>query len=342
MPPATRKVVFALSPETKDSLFPQFDELSLQGAEHSWLDISGLSPEAWEQRLRETQPEVLVSGWFTPGLPTSVAESADCPLRYVCHVAGSVRHFLPRRLIERGVLVTNWGAAASASVAEHAILLVLGALRGTSQWRHCMENSITGSQHAAKALNTRSLRGRRVGLHGFGGIAREIASLLQPFGVRISAYSAGVPAQFFAEHGVCPAENLEELFSSSDVFIECEALTPETEGIVTEGLLKLLPDQAVFVNVGRGPILDENALGRLAAEGRIRVALDVYCNEPLPLDSLLLTNPDTLLSPHIGGPTRDLLPSCGNTAIENLRHYLSGNLGKMEGVVTPEIYDRST
>jgi phosphoglycerate dehydrogenase-like enzyme len=337
-----RKVVFALSPETKAAFFPSFDQIALEGAEHSWVDISGLTAETWEGKLREIQPEILVSGWFTPSLPARVAESTDWPLRYVCHVAGSVRFFLPRRLIERGVLVTNWGAAASYSVAEHAILLVLGSLRGMSRWRSCLESSVTGSQHAARTLDTRSLRGRRVGVHGFGAIAREIIALLQPFGVKTSAWSEGVPKEFFARHGVHRTENLEELFSQSDVLIECEALTPQTEGCVTEELLKCLPEQAVFVNVGRGPIADESALGRLAAEGRIRVALDVYCNEPLPLDSLLLTNPETLLSPHIGGPTRDILPACGDLVLKNLRHYLAGETDQMEGIVTTDIYDRST
>lgn len=336
-----RKVLFALSPETKASFFPAFDRLSLEGTELAWLDISGLSSKEWEQHLREIQPEVLVSGWFTPGLPATVAESAEW-LHYVCHVAGSVRFFLPRRLIERGVLVTNWGAVASYSVAEHAILLALGALRGTSRWRSCMENSVTGSQHAAVALGTRSLRGRRVGLHGFGGIAREIVALLQPFGVTISAWSAGVSKEYLQQHGVHGCADLEDLFSSSDVLIECEALTPQTEGIVTERLLRRLPEQAVFVNVGRGPVADELALGRLAVEGRIRVALDVYRDEPLPLDSPLLANPETLLSPHIGGPTRDILPACGDLAIRNLRYYLAGELDKLEGLITPQIYDRST
>lgn len=338
----SRRILFALSPETKASFFPRFDTLGFAEAEHSWLDPSGLTPEKWEHQLRAYRPEVLVSGWFTPGLPPSVAESTDWPFRYVCHVAGSVRHFLPRKLVERGVLVTNWGTAASSSVAEHAILLVLGALRGMPRWRACLESSLTGAQHAASLLNTRSLRGRRVGIHGFGGIAREIVALLRPFGTRISAWSDEVPKEFFEQHGVSPSEGLSDLFSTSEVLIECEALTAQTEGSVTEAILQLLPEDAVFVNVGRGPLVDEGALGRLAGDGRLRVGLDVFCNEPLPLDSLLLTNPETLLSPHVAGPTHDILPACGALALKNLHHYLAGEIDQMEGVITPEIYDRST
>lgn len=305
-----------------------------------WQDMTGVNSENWTEILDAKRPTVLVTGWFTPLLPESAVNGT--PLRYICHLAGSVRAFVPRKLMERGVLVTNWGEAVSHTVAEHAILLVLGALRGMPQWRSCLENSATGAENAANRLRTRSLRGQRVGLHGFGAIARQTVALLKPFGVTVSAYSAGVPARIFEENGVRECAGLEELFSTSDVLIECEALTPETHGCVTEPLLRRLPAEAVFVNVGRGAVVDENALGRLASAGRIRVGLDVFRHEPLPGDSLLLANPETLLSPHIAGPTHDSLPLCGEQALENLRHFLAGDLNELEGVITPEIYDRST
>jgi len=205
-------------------------------------------------------------------------------------------------------------------------------------WRPYMENLFVNKEN----IPTRSLRGKKIGIHGLGAIARHLISLLKPFGVTISCHSAGVPAELFEEQGVRRCDSLEELVSGIDVMVECEAWTPETEGSVDARILGLLPDGAVFVNVGRGALVDEDALARLATEGKINLAIDVYQEEPLPLDSPLMLVPDVLLSPHIAGPTRDSLPLCGDLALDNLKHYLSGKPGQIKNVVTLEIYDRTT
>src|SRR5690606_10686647 len=102
----------------------------------------------------------------------------------------------------------------TASVAEQALLLTLGALRSAPRWRDAIARTIP-----LDALRTKPLRGRRVGLHGFGRIAVRLARLLQPFEVELRAFSAGVPADIFARERVAPAASLEELFAWSDVLI---------------------------------------------------------------------------------------------------------------------------
>ena len=106
-------------------------------------------------------------------------------------------------------------------------------------------------------------------------VARALVPLLRPFGVTIAAYSAGVPAALMQQAGITPAESLHALFADSEVLFECEALTPATQGCVTAELLGALPDDAVFVNVGRGQVVEEAALVHEARSGRLRLALDV-------------------------------------------------------------------
>ena len=275
----------------------------------------------------------------TPRVPEALVQSGKLPLRYVCHLTGTVRERISRELIQNGLLVSNWGSAISHTIAEHALLLVLGSLRGMPLWRAHME-APTGSAKAA--IPTRSLQGKRIGIHGFGAIARHLIALLKPFGVSIASYSAGVPAELYKEQGVSCCESLEELVKDIDIMVECEAWTPQTEGSVNAHILGLLPPGAVFVNVGRGAVVDEVALAKLAAEGKIIVALDVYQKEPLALDSPFFDLPNALLSPHIAGPTQDGLPLCGDHALSNLRHYLAGQPEQIKGRVTLEIYDRTT
>jgi phosphoglycerate dehydrogenase-like enzyme len=189
-------------------------------------------------------------------------------------------------------------------------------------------------------LRSRTLAGKRVGLHGMGAVARALAGLLRPFGVNLAAYSRGVPEAHMLALGVRPCASLEELFRHAEVLFEVEGLNGHTRGSVTADLLELLPPDAVFVNVGRGALADEAALAALARAGRLRVGLDVYHREPLAADSPLRDNPGVLLSPHVAGPTWETYPLCGAQALENLAAYLRGETP--ENLVTLEIYDRAT
>jgi phosphoglycerate dehydrogenase-like enzyme len=332
-------VLFAVNESTRNRFLPGFDAKKLPAFREEWVDFSNLNPGDWEKLLIAKRPEVLVTCWETPSIPEKLALDENFSLRYVCHLTGGVKGVVTRNMIARGILVSNWGGTISHTIAEHALLLTLGALRGMPLWRPHMESP---ALPAKATIPTRSLRGKKVGIHGFGAIVRHLIALLNPFGVSISSYSAGVPAGLFKEQGVRRCETLEELASDCDIFIELEALTPQSRGSVDARILGLLRAGTVFVNVGRGAVIDEAALADLAASGKITVALDVYTKEPLPLDSPLMKNPATLLSPHIAGPTQDALPLCGDFALSNLRRYLSGHPDQIEGVVTLEIYDRTT
>lgn len=281
--------------------------------------------------LAEVGAEVLVSCWSTLALAPAWLLSADCPLRYVCHLTGSVRGLLPRAFLEQGGRVTNWGCLAAPQVAEHALLLALAALRRLPEWP---------GRHWETKFRTSSLFGRRVGLHGFGQVARCLRELLRPFQVEVFAFSHGVPPECMTDLDVSPCASLDELFARSEVLMECEALTPTTKGTVTAEILAGLPDGAVFVNVGRGALIDEAALIREAEAGRLSIALDVVTYEPLDPASPLATLPNVIYSPHIAGPTGDQYRRCGELALANLARYRAG--APLEAEVTLEIYDRAT
>ena len=332
-------VLFALDPSMKTGFLPGYDAAKLPPHREEWLDFTTLNPESWEKLLRTLRPEVLVTGWRSPGIPQSLVHDEALSVKYVCHVTGGVKGIVSRDIISRGIIVSNWGSTISHTIAEHAMLLILGALRNVPLWR---PNMTEPSFEAKIPITTRSLRGRKIGIHGFGAIVRELISFLKPFGVSISSYSAGVPAELFKQQGVHRCESLEDLASNCEIFVELEALTPQSTGTVNAHVLSLLPHGAVFVNVGRGAVVDEVALGDLATKGKINVALDVYAHEPLPQDSPLFKVPNALLSPHIAGPTQDGLLLCGEFALSNLRRYLSGHPEQIEGKVTVEIYDRTT
>jgi phosphoglycerate dehydrogenase-like enzyme len=296
-----------------------------------------VAPADWQRIWRENPAAILVSAWQTPPLPAELPIGENGSLRYVCHLAGTVRKLVPRALIARGLLVTNWGDSISGTVAECTLMLMLMALRRASYWAVAMHRE--GAWKDARTF-TQSLLGRRVGLHGLGAIGQCLVPMLRPFTNRIQAYSPRIPEETFRRLNVARAASLEALFSTSDVVVELAAATPENHHIVTEALLRVIPEGGVFVNVGRGCVVDETVLARVAREGRLQVALDVYEQEPLPADSPFRGLPNVTLLPHLGGPTRDRRRDSGALALNNLRAFQRGEA--LQAVVSLDVYDRST
>lgn len=332
------RILIALSREEEAIFFPDFQWNQFPAQEWRRFDPQGQDEAEWRNALRTFNPTALVSCWSTPPLPMEIVEAPSRPLQYVCHVTGSVRQVVPRRFIERGGWVTNWGDLASVQVAEHALLLLLALLRNLPHWRNYV--CVGQPRHSVEFLRTQTLVGRRVGLHGYGRIARQLIALLRPFQVEIGCYSGGVPRSVIESGGVVPSDSLEELFAQSDVIVECEALTPRSLGSITGKLLDSLPPGAVFVNVGRGRVVDERALIARARSGRLRVGVDVAAVEPIHRDSPLFKCEEILFSPHIGGPTFDRFPACGDYALRNLERYVAGH--PLESLLNVDVYDRST
>ena len=316
---------------------PMWAELESLLPGHRRVHLPLTDPRAWEKFWKDSPAEILVSAWQTPPLNGPLKAEDLKLLRYVCHLAGSVRRLVPRELVANGMIVTNWGNSIAATVAECTLMLMLMALRRASHWAVAMHRE--GAWKNGTTV-TQSLIGRRVGLHGFGTISQSLVPMLRPFTDRIQTYSPRVPDAVIASLGVSTVRSLGELFSSSDVVVDLAAATPENFHIVQESHLRMIPEGGVFVNVGRGCVVDEAALARVARDGKIQIALDVFEQEPLPADSPLRGLPNVTLLPHLGGPTRDRRCDSGALALKNLRAFLEGK--PQEAVVTLDVYDRST
>lgn len=333
-PPAAAGILFALAADERNLFFP--GELPCGAV---WHDARGLGQASWNRLIATHRPRILVSGWTTPSLDSALTTLGgnDGPVDYVCHVSGSIRHVVSREQLASGLKVTNWGTLVAPVVAEHALLLLMASLRCLPSWR---EHVVLPSTAQREHLATRTLHGARVSIHGFGAIARELVRLLQPFKVSVTVFSAGVPESLIRAAGAVPASSLAELARGADIFVTCEALTPSSHGAINAAVLAELRPGAVFVNVGRGAVVDEAALVAAVRSRGLRFASDVFVQEPLPPDSPLLALPDAVLSPHIAGPTRDYFSACGQHALRNISRYLAGE--SPAGLITPEIFDRST
>jgi phosphoglycerate dehydrogenase-like enzyme len=333
-----KKILIALTPREKETFFPKnYSDLLDLAAEYKEVDPLAYNAQTWAELLLTYQPEILVSGWKAPTLPVSIIGNPDNKLKYLVYLPGSVRKILPIEFLDAGLLVTNWGNVISRVVAECGLLLALAALRRVGYWAPAMQRD--GAWKNEQTV-TGSLFERKVGLHGFGSISQELVRLMKPFGVEIATYSPSVPDSLLAEFGVSRAKTLEDLFSQYDVIIELAALTPKNVHMVTEELIRMIPEGGAFVNIGRGAVVDEYALARVASEGKIQVAVDVYEVEPLPKDHPFRNNPNIILLPHLGGPTTDRRADCGKLGIQNIKNYYEGK--PLENLITRSIYERAT
>lgn len=335
----SNRILFILNEIEWKTFFPgeSADTVKSLGDTILSLDSATTSEDEWRAALKEFKPRIIVSAWKSPMLPEDVFALTENSLEYVCYLPGSVKKLVTSQHLADGLKLTNWGNVISRVVAECGLMLAIAALRRAGHWQVAMHK-----EGAWKTPQTvfNSLFERKVGIHGFGAISQALTVLLKPFDVEISTFSPSVPDELLKEKGVKRAETLEDLFSQNDVIFELAGLTPKNVGIVTEELLRSIPEGGAFINIGRGAVVDEEAQDRVAAEGKIQFGLDVYGVEPLPEDSPLRGNPNVTMLPHLGGPTLDRRQDSGRLAIQNIKSFLAG--GELEAIITKEVFDRST
>jgi phosphoglycerate dehydrogenase-like enzyme len=330
--PAALLLVATPDEQTKFLSGTALSDLRALAAEFRLLDPTGHTPESFARELTAFNPEVVVCGWSTLPMPATLPPR----LRYVCYLTGGVRNLVTRGHLERGLLLTNWGSAISRTVAECALFHTLACLRLAPRWT-LMIHRDGGWRDGWEQAG--SLFGRRVGIHGFGQVARAFLQLIQPFGCAVSISAPDVTDTVAAQLGV-RAVTLDALFADNDVIVELAPLNPVTRGIVTERHFRLIRPGGVFVNVGRAAVTDEAALLRVAKEGKIQVGLDVFVDEPLPVTSGFRGLPNVSITPHIAGPTLDRYVDASAHALRNLRAYAADQ--PLEAVITPATYDSMT
>ncbi|WP_298963080.1 D-2-hydroxyacid dehydrogenase family protein [uncultured Roseibium sp.] len=152
----------------------------------------------------------------------------------------------------------------------------------------------------------RTLRGRTLGLYGYGRIAKAVATYAQAIGMNVQWWSSENGRERARTDGVQLAESREIFFSTSDIVSLHVRLKPETRGIITEQDLASMKPRSLLVNTSRSGLIAPGNLETEIAKGRIFAAVDVFDSEPLTdIDNPLLTSPNVLPTPHIGYVTED-------------------------------------
>jgi len=226
-------------------------------------------------------------------------------LRWMHSRFAGVDHLLFPELVESSVLLTNARGLFSSSLAEYCML---GCLFFAKNVRRL--NSQQRNQHWEKFVVS-ELRGSTMGIIGYGDIGKACARLAKAFGMRVLAQRRRpqlCEGDELVDEVFGPGQ-IELLMSQSDYILLTAALTPETRHLVSDAELAAAKPGSILINLGRGPLIDEQALIK-ALRGSASIAgavLDVFETEPLPATSPLWQLENVLLSPHNADMTADFL-----------------------------------
>jgi phosphoglycerate dehydrogenase-like enzyme len=243
------------------------------------------------------------------------------------------------RLVEHwrdGVLLTNAAGAYASPLAEFAVWGMMALRRRFDRALALQRERRWDSAILEGGLE---LRGCRVGVVGYGAIGRYTASAFKGLGVEVWAMGR-TPVRSLDLEPIdrwLPADRLHELLAGCDGVVLAASLNSSTRRLIDEEALRAMSGDAILINLGRGALVDEDALVRALAEGRLGGAvLDVTTIEPLPEDHPLWSLPNVIISPHTAGATDQAYDRVGEIFRRNLTLYLDGHGERMINLVNRE------
>ena len=218
----------------------------------------------------------------------------------------------------------------SYAAAEHTLALILASYRQIPQ----QIASIKAGQWQSGV--GRTLRGRTLGLYGYGRIARAVAAYAKAMGLKVQWWGSKAGRARAAAAGETVAVSREAFFKEADIVSLHVRLKPETRGLITAEDLAQMQPRALFVNTSRSGLVAPGALEAEIAKGQLHAAVDVFDHEPLlDRENILLTHPNVLATPHIGFVTEDEFNMQFSDIFDQINAYAAGAPTHM---INPEAY----
>ncbi|MGQ4892796.1 MAG: 2-hydroxyacid dehydrogenase [Candidatus Njordarchaeia archaeon] len=236
---------------------------------------------------------------------------------------------IPFHAIPKHVIVASNAGGNAKIVAEHALALILSALKNIPKHDRLMRKGTWN-----RKIQGRMLSGKTVGIVGFGNIGKELAKMLKCFNVKIYAINRTGKTDMDVDY-IGKIENLDNVLKNSDIIILALPLTKKTRHLITMRELNMLKKDAIIVNVARGPIIKEEDLYNYLKENpNVTAALDVWWTYPeKPIEKHEQRYPfhkleNVIMTPHIAGFSREITRDVMKHAAENVKRFLIGTKPK--------------
>jgi phosphoglycerate dehydrogenase-like enzyme len=258
-------------------------------------------------------------------------------LRAIMEVGGgfpSPNHLDYSACFERSIRVMSCAPAFGPAVAEMGLGLAIAVARqivwndanfriGKAQWSH------------TEFGGTHTLYDKQVGFIGFGGLGRSLKPLLAPFRCPIQVYDPWFTDVYLRTQGVNPVD-IDTLLTTSRFIFVLAVPTSSNRAFLDREHLSKIPSDSIFVLLSRSHVVDFDALTEMLSEGRFKAAIDVYSEEPLPLDHPICKLPNVILSSHRAGAIGEALLNIGRIVVNDLEAILNGLIPQEMQVAQPE------
>ena len=224
--------------------------------------------------------------------------------------------------VERGIWVITPASAFASPVAEAALGMALDLARGITVADRAFR---AGTEQYGLAGNEGVFRfaGAPVGIVGFGDLGKQLRDLIRPFKNVVRVFDPWLPGEIIARLDCIPS-NLDETLSESRVVFVFASVTSENEGFIGQREFALMQPGSAFLLMSRAAVVDFPAMLEAATSGHIRVATDVFPEEPVAPDDPVRAIPGLLLSAHRTGGTRDAFYEIGSMAVADAELIMKG------------------
>ena len=271
-------------------------------------------------RLREAAPEadVFLNGDFRDPTPFLDTFPLATRVRWIHVLSAGVEKSLSPEIIASPVPMSNGRDLFSRPLAEW----VIGSMIYFAyDFRRLLRNQ---QLHRWEPFDREPLFGQTLGIIGLGGIGRALAERVRPFGMRILTVRRTATPDPLVDATFGPAQ-INEMLAECDFVAVAAPQTKETQGLIGRAQFAAMKPSSVIVNVGRGPVIDEQAMLEALQSHKIHgAALDVFENEPLPAGHPFWDLDNLLISPHTADRTRDLREVAVLFFVENFERFRKG------------------
>jgi len=279
----------------------------------------GNSPEAFARTAPDTS---VIFNWSGSRALLREVFAMAPKVRWVHSRSAGLDSLLFPELVESPVPLTNGTGVFSLSLGEFALGAILYFAK---DFRRMVRNQMAGRW---EQFDITEISGQTVGIVGYGDIGRAVATRVRAMGMRVLAVKRHGPPLYNVDplvDQIYSPEHRVEMISRCDYIVASAPLTPETRGMIGEAEFAAMKPSAVVINIGRGPVIDEDAMLKALTAGRIKGAgLDVFTHEPLPEGHPFYRLENVLLSPHCADHTADWLEQAMRFFLENFERFRKG------------------
>ena len=311
----TRKIVYPDAEELESSIFTGTRLASLKSLGE--FEIFYDSRPADETVIERCEgANAIISGW---GVSNTVIAALP-QLELIAFTGLGASTFIDIAETNRRNIAVTHTLSAAETIAEHAFGLMLDVARHITRLDRDIRNG-----HWNTEISGIELRGKTLGLIGFGKIGQAMVPLAKAFGMKVVVWTRNPSEDRAKQHGI-KFMPLDEVLSESDVVSLHLASNSDTENLINEDRLSSMKPGAMLINTARSQILDEAALIKLLEVGHLNGAgIDVFDKEPLSKSHPYLALDNVVLTPHVAYNTPEAIEEMYDTVIENLVNFYAGN-----------------